>query len=142
MKSFSQASSEFSSKTDLKEAESALVKKGLAFLGTNSNDEKPYTGGNVKLPLSSQPIVNNVGRRKDLVQPTMFGGHHQRANLGHVETCEIATWLELPALGIQEPDTTSEMNDPIDDLRTTLKVNHEAMLRIPDLMVTTAAEVL
>ena len=37
MKSFSQASSEFSSKTDLKEDDSALVKKGLAFLVTNRN---------------------------------------------------------------------------------------------------------
>ena len=96
----------------------------------------------MKQPSSSQPIVNNVGRRKDLVQPTMFGGHHLRANLGHVEACEIATWLELPALGIQEPGTASGMNDPIDDPRTMLKVNHEAMLRIPTVMVTTAAEVL
>ena len=37
MKSFNQASSEFSSKTDLKVDESALAKLGLAFLGTNRN---------------------------------------------------------------------------------------------------------
>ena len=37
MKSFNQASSEFSSKTDLKVDESALAKLGLALLGTNRN---------------------------------------------------------------------------------------------------------
>ena len=37
MKSFNQASSEFSSKTDRRVDESALAKLGLAFLGTNRN---------------------------------------------------------------------------------------------------------
>ena len=70
-------------------------------------------------------------------------GPLQGTNLGRAGTCEIATWMELFALGIRKPGTASGKSNSFGDPRMTLKVHvYHAVPKNPDVVATTAAEVL
>ena len=70
-------------------------------------------------------------------------GPLQGTNLGRAGTCEIATWMELFALGIRKLGTASGKSNSFGDQRMTLKVHvYHAVPKDPDVVATTAAEVL
>ena len=58
-------------------------------------------------------------------------GPLQGTNLGHAGTSEIATWMELFALGIRKPGTASRKSNSFGDPRMMLKVYH-AVSKVPD----------